>query len=193
MANKGQKKDAESLGALLSTLYLQQHSGLLSVECFQNGRWEEGELYILTGQPIYARLGKLGGQEALKRLLLWRPLRFAFATDAPRPPANLPASVGALPAPSHVLPMGAVRMGGNMQASGARPPVAQLVPHKIGVPPQMQTLPLTHRQRLIYFLINGQRTIADLSRTSGKTIPEVQEVLQELLSHGLIQLFACNA
>lgn len=193
MAHKGEKRDARSLGDLLSTLYLQQHSGLLSVECFQHGRWEEGELYILTGQPIYARLGKLGGQEALKQLLLWHPLRFAFATNAPRPPANLPASVGALPTPPRVLPTTAPHVSGNPQANGAHPPETHLVPHKIGVPPQVHALPLTHRQRMIYFLINGQRTIADLSRTSGRTIPEVEEILQELLYHGLVQLFAFNA
>lgn len=191
MANKGQKREAESLGNLLSTLYTQQQSGLLSVECFQNGRWEEGDLYILAGQPIYARQGRLSGPEALKRMILWRPLRFSFSVDAPRPPANLPASIGGGTAPTstqHTLPaVVPPRVTGNL-ANGARPPRELLVPRKIGVPHQVLALPLTHRQRLIYFLINGQRTIADLARTSGKTIPEVEEVLRELLYHGLIEL-----
>jgi DNA-binding MarR family transcriptional regulator len=64
-----------------------------------------------------------------------------------------------------------------------------MVPHKIGMPRQALSLSLTHRQRMMYFLINGQRTIADLSRTSGKTVSEVEEVLQELQYHGLIQIF----
>jgi hypothetical protein len=189
MANKGQKRDAESLGDLLSTLYTQQQSGLLSVECLHNGRWEEGELYILTGQPIYARMGKQGGQEALKQLLLWRPLRFSFVIDAPRPPANLPASVGISPMPAHAQPTGALRASGNHLMHGAYPPREQLVPHKMGMPRQALSLSLAHRQRMMYFLINGQRTIADLSRTSGKTVPEVEEILQELQHHGLIQIF----
>src|SRR5579883_2447195 len=103
MANKGKKRDAENLGDLLSTLYIQQQSGMLSIESLQNGRWEEGELYILAGQPIYARQGKVGGQEALKRMLLWRPLRFSFSTDAPRPPANLPTNIGTQPAPPRAV------------------------------------------------------------------------------------------
>jgi hypothetical protein len=189
MANKGQKRDAEGLGDLLSTLYIQQQSGLLNVECLQNGRQEEGELYILAGQPIYARIGKQGGQEALKRLLLWRPLRFSFAVDAPRPPANLPASVGVSPVPAHVQPTVAARVPGSPPMNGAHPPREQMVPHKIGMPRQALSLSLTHRQRMMYFLINGQRTIADLSRTSGKTVSEVEEVLQELQYHGLIQIF----
>lgn len=192
MANKGKKREAESLGNLLSTLYIQQQSGLLTIECFQNGRWEEGELYILTGQPIYARQGKQGGQEALKRLLLWHPLRFSFTMDAPRPPANLPASVGALPTPTHVQPTVAPRVTGILPNNGAYLPREQRIPHKIGVPQQALSLPLTHRQRMIYLLINGQRTVADLSRTSAKTIPEVEKILQELHYHGLIRIFSVN-
>lgn len=189
MANKGQKRDASNLGDLLSTLYIQQQSGLLSVECLQNGRWEEGELYILTGQPIYARIGKQGGQDALKRLLLWRPLRFSFMGDAPRPPSNLPASVGISPAAAQVQPAAAPRVSGNQLMNGAHPPREQQVPHKVALPRQALSLSLSHRQRMMYFLINGQRTIADLSRTSGKTVAEVEEVLQELQSHKLIQVF----
>lgn len=193
MANKGKKREAERLGDLLSTLYIQQQSGLLTVESFQQGRWEEGELYILTGQPIYARLEKMGGQEALQRLLLWRSLRFAFAMDAPRPPANLPASVGALSAPVPVQPAVAPRITTNLLTGGGRPPRGDLVPHKLGASPQALALPLTHRQRMIYLLINGQRTIADLSRTSGKTIPEVEEILQALQYHGLIRMLSLNS
>ncbi|HEY1352883.1 MAG TPA: DUF4388 domain-containing protein [Ktedonobacteraceae bacterium] len=193
MANKGKKREAESLGDLLSTLYIQQQSGLLTVESYQQGHWERGELYILTGQPIYARLEKIGGQEALKRLLLWRSLRFAFAMDAPRPPANLPASVGALPASIPVQPPVAPRVTTNLQASVVRPPRGELIPHKLGASPQTRALPLTHRQRIIYLLINGQRTIADLSRTSGKTVPEVEEILQALQYHGLIRMLSLNS
>jgi hypothetical protein len=193
MANKGKKRDADNLGDLLSTLYMQQQSGMLSVESFQNGRWEEGELYILAGQPIYARQGKVGGQEALKRLLLWRSLRFSFSTDAPRPPANLPANIGIQPAPTRALSVVPPRgVTGNL-ANGVQPPRELLIPQKIGVPQQALSLPLTHRQRLIYFLINGQRTIADLARTSGKTIPEVEEILRELQYYRLIEIFSYNS
>lgn len=193
MANKGKKRDADNLGDLLSTLYVEQQSGLLSVEYFQNGRWEEGELYILAGQPVYARQGKVGGQEALKRLFLWRPLRFSFSTDAPRPPANLPASIGGMPVQTnHAMPVVRPHATGNL-SNGVRPPRELLIPQKIGGPQQGLSLPLTHRQRLIYFLINGQRTIADLSRTSGKTIPEVEEILRELQYYGLIEIFSYNS
>jgi hypothetical protein len=193
MANKGKKRDADNLGDLLATLYIQQQSGMLSVESLQNGRWEEGELYILAGQPIYARQGKVSGQEALKRLLLWRSLRFSFSTDAPRPPANLPANIGIQPAPTRAPAVAPPRSVTGNLANGMQPPRELLIPRKIGVPQQALSLPLTHRQRLIYFLINGQRTIADLARTSGKTIPEVEEILRELQYYRLIEVLTYNS
>src|SRR5581483_2890397 len=142
MANKGKKREAENLGDLLSTLYTQQQSGLLSIESLQNGRWEAGELYILVGQPVYARQGKLCGQEALKQLIHWRPLRFSFSMDAPRPPANLPASIGRPtmpPTTQHTLPAVASHTTGNL-ANRVRPSREQFVPRKVGMSNQVLAL-----------------------------------------------------
>jgi len=47
---------------------------------------------------------------------------------------------------------------------------------------------LTRRQRLIYFLVDGSRTVADLARTSNKTVLEVELVLSELQEMGLVIL-----
>jgi hypothetical protein len=47
-------------------------------------------------------------------------------------------------------------------------------------------LPLTRRQRFIYLLVDGRRTIADLSRCTGKNIQEVQLILGELQEQGLV-------
>jgi predicted transcriptional regulator len=50
------------------------------------------------------------------------------------------------------------------------------------------SLPLTRRQRYIYFLVDGRRSVSDLSRTTGKTIQEVELVLRELQEQGLISV-----
>jgi hypothetical protein len=49
-------------------------------------------------------------------------------------------------------------------------------------------LPLSRRQRYIYFLVDGHRSVSDLSRTTGKTIQEVELVLRELQEQGLISV-----
>jgi DNA-binding Lrp family transcriptional regulator len=52
----------------------------------------------------------------------------------------------------------------------------------------VSSLPLTRRQRYIYFLVDGRRSIADLSRTTGKSIQEVELILRELQEQGLIAI-----
>lgn len=187
--NRGKKIEAENLNVVLSSLCRQPQSGLLEVECLQDGRKEKGELYILAGQPVYARAGKLTGQEALNYLLLWRSVFFSFDTDAPRPPANLSsrAAASVVPAPGTFFPPTsphATLVARNQEIAAPQ----KFIPHKIGPVQQVLSLPLAHRQRLIYLLIDGQRTIADISRCSGKSLPEVEEILRELQFQGIIAI-----
>jgi hypothetical protein len=183
--NKGRKMAAERLGDVLAAAYPQQLCGLLRVECLRNGQREKGELYLLAGQPMYARVGRVQGQDALSYFLTWRAIQFSFDPDAPRPPANLsrmraaPASTTAATLPA---PIGE-RQGSAME---------RLIPRKIRLEQYVLSLPLTHRQRLLYFLIDGQRTIADLSRCSGKSVEEIETIIYELQHQGLVTIPLTN-
>ena len=186
---KAKTMQAENLSYVLSAAYTQQHSGLISVECVhQKNRLEQGEIYLLAGQPVYARTGKLSGWEALYHLLNWQRISFSLTTDAPRPPANLSPRTRASP-PTALLPK-TPSPGASHQPvvreSGSRVDFAQLIPQKRDLEQQTFSQVLTYRQRLTYFLIDGQRTIADLSRCSGRTILEIETVLRELQKMGLI-------
>ena len=86
---KGRDMAADSLGDILEAARLKQRSGMLRVECSLEGRLEEGEVYLSTGQPIYARAGRLVGIDALNYLISWRNIHFAFVTDVLRPPMNI--------------------------------------------------------------------------------------------------------
>jgi predicted transcriptional regulator len=68
------------------------------------------------------------------------------------------------------------------------PGIEWLVPQKRRVGEDVLSLPLTRRQRYIYFLVDGRRSVSDLSRTTGKTIQEVELVLRELQEQGLISV-----
>lgn len=202
---KGRDIAAESIGDLLDVARAQRRSGLLSAEYSQGGRLEEGEIYLLTGHPIYARAGSLVGHEALQYLLRWRNINFSFVTDAPRPPANIfaplqPAqNTGPLYtrtlAPAPFPAAGGPRWSiAAEQAPAAPPPRARIpgiewrVPQKIEPEPENIFLQLTRRQRLIYFLVDGSRTVADLARTSNKTVLEVELVLGELQELGMVAI-----
>ncbi|HEY1352308.1 MAG TPA: DUF4388 domain-containing protein [Ktedonobacteraceae bacterium] len=167
---------AASVGGLLEIARVEQRNGLLHLTCAQGGLIEEGEIYLLGGQPVYARAGNLAGTPALYRLANWRRVSFSFAANAPRPAANIfPASSQPEPTPARApfwpLP---------------EPGLDQLVPRKVESAREVLSLPLTRRQRLIYFLVDGQRTVADLARTTHKTAFDVGTILGELQGQGLV-------
>jgi hypothetical protein len=60
---------------------------------------EVGEIYFISGRPVYAALGSLRGREALRALTSWARCRFAFDPDVPPPVPNVSASVPAVGAP----------------------------------------------------------------------------------------------
>jgi hypothetical protein len=94
---QGKDNVADSLSELLEPLRSRRSSGLLSLERLENGRFEEGEVYFHQGQPTYARVGNVVGQEAFTRLLSWRRFYFSFSvnTSSSYPPL---ASRGEAPA-----------------------------------------------------------------------------------------------
>jgi hypothetical protein len=227
---KGRDSVVESLGDVVELVRVRKQSGLLSVERFQNGRFEEGEIYFQNGKPTYAHSGQMSGQEALVWLLSWRQVHFTFLADETHLPVNISAAITAndvvavapnLPASpsSRSLP---VRTPGNAPDFPSRlPPVSQnmaskreriadnehgqnnsngdavtestpglewLIPRKLGKDRDVLSLPLTRPQRSIYLLVDGRRTISDLSRCTRKSLQEIERLLSELQERGLVTM-----
>ncbi len=201
------KGKAGSLDEVLEIARARRQSGMLTIEHTQGGRLEEGELYLQAGQPVYARVGQLVGQDALNWLLQWHNIFFTISPEAPRQPAAVPAagngnSAVAVPAPptssskssplSSNSPTGLSSEPGSGETSGLprtnsySPGIEWLVPQKRAVEKDVLSLPLTRRQRFIYFLVDGHRTISDLARCTGKNIQEVELTLSELQEQGLV-------
>ena len=205
---KGRDIAAESLGDLLEVARVQQRNGMLRAEYSQEGRLEEGEIYLFAGQPIYARTGRLVGADALNYLLGWRNIYFAFMTDVPRPTANIfpsfrqnnittPLNSRTQSLTPMQLPItGGLRWSAQEQRNKAQEPPAppresisgieNMVPFKHGPERDIFSLGLTRRQRLVYFLIDGQRSVAELARMTHKTVLEIEIVVSEIEDQGLI-------
>lgn len=209
---KGRDIAAESIGDLLEVARLQRRNGMLRVECSFRGYLEEGEIYLQTGEPIYAHTGIQAGQEALHSMLSWRNIYFAFASEVPKPLANIltgvragntqtptytpgPSFSTAMPRTQTPAPQGP-RWSPVQESTATITPqrypamtnMAWLVPQKSGAERDALSIPLSRRQRLIYFLIDGQRTVGDLARTSGRNLTEVELILSELQEQGLVTI-----
>jgi hypothetical protein len=201
---KGRENIAESLLPVLEFFRARQQTGLLSIERVYNGMLEEGEIYLRAGRPIYAATGQISGQDALNRLLNWHQIRFAFLPNAPYPPApanpytSMPRVTPLLPGVSQTngeLPMATDRV--NDDAAGYigispaetiyKPGLEWLIPQRLSGDLRVLEM-LTRRQRSVYLLVDGKRTIADLARCTGKTVQEIERVLVELQEQGLLTI-----
>ncbi len=187
---------AESINSILDLARIRQQSGRLKVEQVSSGRLLEGEIYLQAGQPVFVRLGQLNGQDALDRLLAWRnvqftlqleepgtaPLALSFSNMSGATPASLPARLTPTPWPDRNTTGDLARINSNA------PGLEWLVPQKRDVGRDVLSLPLTRRQRFIYFLVDGKRSMSDLSRCTGKTIQEIELILKELQAQGLVNI-----
>jgi len=209
MANE-RTEVAESVLSVLESVRAQRPGGRLVIVQYNGGRIQEGEVYLQAGQPVYARLGQLVGQEALNRLLTWRNIQYslyldepAIVTTQPSPAitvgttsaANPTGTTGSIARQTGVRPERSISSPLRSGASVAAPPrentaylpgLEWLVPQKSDVERDVMSLPLTRPQRFTYFLVDGRRTVADLSRCTGKTIQELDLILSELRAQGLV-------
>ena len=185
---------AESVNSVLDLVRLRRQSGRLRVEQYSGGRVQEGEIYLQAGQPVSVRLGKLTGQEALDRLLTWRNVQFTLQLEEPgAAPMTLSIGNNNGATPSSFPAQPATRQDRATTADVPRvnsnaPGLEWLAPQKRDVGRDVLSLPLTRRQRFIYFLVDGQRTMSDLSRCTGKTIQEIELILKELQAQGLVNI-----
>jgi hypothetical protein len=210
---KGRDNLAEALNGVLESVRLRRQTGLLSIECLREGRYEEGEIYVQAGQPVYAQTGQLSGQEAFTRMLGWRQIQFAFLPDVVRAAANsaFPKANGNTPSPpvSTITaprfpamngsgPMQAVEWKSGPLPAQDAPQVPQepasipglewIVPRKVGSERDVMGLPLTRPQRSVYLLVDGRRSVADLARCTRKSMQEIERLLSELRERGLITI-----
>ncbi len=182
---------AEKLKDVLELVHARRYSGLLSIERFEGGRFEEGEIYFERGQPVYARSRQKAGKEALSRMASWRQVYFTFDKNAPRPQTQ-----DTTPAPSPpdlVVSASSLNEARQSTTSPLRSlsglpfsEIELLIPRKLIINRDALALPLTRAQRSIYILIDGRRTIADLARCIGKNVQDIRILLNELLEQGLI-------
>jgi len=200
------KGNAESLDDVLELARIRRQNGLMTIEHTQGGRVEEGEVFFQTGQPIYARVGHLVGQNALNWLMKWRNINYTIGTDkslqsvatttvtngnsAASIPSPLPksSSLNEMSSTGSVGTHIPVDGRGSPLSNTTTPGIEWLVPQKRGIEREVLALPLTRRQRFIYFLVDGRRTVSDLARCTGKNTQEIELILSELQKQGLVAL-----
>ncbi|HEY7417946.1 MAG TPA: DUF4388 domain-containing protein [Ktedonobacteraceae bacterium] len=191
---KKRENSADRLVDVLELIRSRCHSGLLSVERFAGERFEEGELYFEMGRPVYARTGHRSGAEAFARLVAWRQIYFFFDKDAPHPSVaseDMDTTTLSTDSAHEQNFSGANHENPEEHTAPSRGAPAfstgdRVIPRKLVSGVDVETLSLTRLQRLVYLLVDGRRTIADLARCLGRNTAGVKPVLDELQEQGLI-------
>lgn len=98
---KARVTTTDALANVIEVAELGQRSGLLSVERGSGAVQETGEIYFVSGRPIYASFAGLRGREALITLSRWGACRFSFDSDAPQPAPNLSQQSSQAGQPGH--------------------------------------------------------------------------------------------
>ena len=198
------KGNAENLRDILELARSRRLNGIMIIEHKQAGKIEEGEVFFQTGQPVQARIGRLVGQDALNWIMRWQNITYSIGTDESLQSIassnvsnrNIASST---PEPTYVSPnvLSSTRpVATQTQENGTSsllnnssiPGIEWLVPQKRGIEREVLSLPLTRRQRFIYFLVDGHRTVSDLARCTGKNTQEIELILSELQEQGLIAI-----
>jgi hypothetical protein len=196
------KGNAENLRDILELARLRRLNGIMTIEHKKAGKVEEGEVFFQTGQPIQARIGRLAGQDALSWIMKWHNITYSIGTDesiqsiatsnvsfvnnATSSPIPTYAPSNGMASTEPVVAQKQVNGRSSILSNTSTPGIEWLAPHKLGIEREVLALPLTRRQRFIYFLVDGRRTIADLARCTGKNTQEIELILSELQEQGLI-------
>ncbi len=213
---------ADRLSQVIEVIALGRRTGLLSIERTDQAGLEEGDIYFVNGEAIYASTGMQGGRAALETLSTWGACRFAFLADIPRPVPNItpelrgarssqagsirrpvtgsrplasqPEPSAPLAGPSSV-PKGAGLSAGE-SASTLWLPVLMAY-HRPKRAPNPQDIPrlaasygLSWAHRALLLLADGEHTVAQLARLSGRSEEEVARLLSDLLRLSLITLLS---
>jgi Domain of unknown function (DUF4388) len=208
---------ADNLSQVIEVIELGQRSGLLSIERDILAGLEEGDIYFVQGKAIYACTGAKVGRIALEMLRTWGTCRFAFLSNIPTPTPNIgpeirdsrPFQTDSILPVAHTShpPLNAPQRSGVRPSSVPPPPPFQrpvtvspptLGPHQRpkhatnpqDIPRLAARYQLSWAQRMIFLLADGEHTVTELARLSGRPEEEVLRLLAELMGLGLITLLS---
>jgi hypothetical protein len=198
----------DRLLSIIQTIQLGRKTGLLTARRGEGASAEKGTILFTRGQITEVRLGERTGTDALIALNTWGHCAFTFAlSNEQNTPPSTAAANGNLDSVTTSNPHPFIAISPLRRSSGALsrdertsagqeqmlPPVAiSAAPyHIVSAEAALRAiehmdLSRTHRQLLL--LIDGQRTIADLSRLTRRSLKDVYILLRDLERSTVIRI-----
>jgi hypothetical protein len=192
---------------VIQVLQLGKKTGHLTIERDEGKGQEKGEIIFVEGQVTQAYGGNLRGQEALNWLSTWGACRFIFVPATPEK-TTTPLTAQTQPfmsSPKATQPLRDTnpRVTAATPATHQRPEWTNTTEHPASsssgsaIPRRTRAVNvsfhlldqarLSRAHRHLFLLIDGNRTIAELVRLTGRPVEEILRLLQELEHIGVIE------
>lgn len=173
----------DRLSDVIRVVQLTRRTGLLAIERdLAGGKLEEATITFVNGQVAEAQVGQQIGIEVFNWLSTWGTCRYSFN---PLPSAGVSSSPFSL---TH-LTAEPISKPGNGYLHPVVPTVA--VPYRLinadDVLPNFNNVGLTRTHLHLFLLIDGRRTVNELTHLLGRRAEEVNELLSALERVGFIR------
>lgn len=139
---------------------------------------ERGTVQLVNGQVVNARLGRVDGEKALYRLLLWHSGTFRFSPGTVAGPAKISA-------PTDHLIMEGLRLGDETAAQAERLPALHSRMH-LAIPRERLPQGLRAATREILLQLEGYPRVSDLLDHCPYADLQILQVLRVLREKGVI-------
>jgi Domain of unknown function (DUF4388) len=203
-----QREVVDKLVTIIQSLQSQRETGQLTVTYGDGIVAEEGIVVFSNGKVVEARIGRRTGSDALNRLssLEHCSCYFARSAEKPRGPGPYtPTPNGTLETltneSTHMLPSTPntssqprlYLLEENTDKKRVDVPHVSAVPHAIVQHDvafhKIEQRGLSRSHRRLFLLIDGQRSVSDLTRLMGKKEKEVSALLHDLERAAIIYIY----
>ncbi|GCE06929.1 DUF4388 domain-containing protein [Dictyobacter aurantiacus] len=188
---------ADQLIKVIQVLQLGRKTGVLTVERGEGPTFEEGMLVFSYGNIVSAKTGYLNGIDACNQLYTWTRCKFAFIPhpqasgwDAPSAPLRQPETT---PGPDHSARSAGARPSPNQGGEQAPqfPFHNEILYQKILEPAYslqaIEAARLSRAHKHLFMLVNGERTLTEFVRLTGRQLSEIASQLTDLEQIGVIR------
>lgn len=173
----------DRLSDIIRVVQLTRRTGLLAIERdLAGGKLEEATITFIDGRVSDVQVGQRSGLEVFNWLSTWGPCRYSFN---PLPSQGVSGSPFSLP---YLTPETTSKPGnGHLHPVGPTNSIPQRVGEAENVLPNFHYVGLTRTHLHLFLLIDGRRTVSELTHLLGRKAEEVNELLSALERVGFIQ------
>jgi Domain of unknown function (DUF4388) len=199
----------DNLLNIIQVIQLGRKTGILTTERGEGVTQEDGKLVFVQGQIIEADSGYLVGQQAVNWLKTWGACRFLFvpstnnnttnSQEKAQSPVPYSRTAGEISSSFYILSPteGEVLRSRDTQPLSYTTDSLPAIRSYSAMPQRIQRndigIEIINRKKLsrthlrLFLLVDGQRNILELARLIGKKPDEVQKLLIDLETNGIIQ------